>query len=125
MPMATRCYSLLLGARNTPKRGKRFTRADDEQIREITARHFPAGFTVLNADGAWFDPYERRFIQEESRQLLVCTNRPSALRGWCEDLARALGQDELLVIEVGPAVVHRAKRERKHRARRADGGIHL
>lgn len=68
---ALKCFSLLLGARNTPGAGKRFSAADEERIREITFRHFPDGFTILNADGGWFDPIRRRFVEEESRQILV------------------------------------------------------
>jgi hypothetical protein len=105
--MATKCYSLLLGARNTPGRGKRFTRADDALVREITFRHFPDGFTVLNADGGWFDPTRRRFVREESRQLLVCTNRLAALRSWCTELGHALHQEELLVVELGRRIAIR------------------
>lgn len=107
--MATRCYSLLLGARNTPAHGKRFSAEDDARIREITFSHFPDGFTVLNADGGWFDPVERTFIEEESRQILVCTGNRAALRSWCTALADALQQDELLVVEMGPAVTFRAR----------------
>jgi len=101
--MPTKCYSLLLGARNTPARGKRFSRADDALIRAITLRHFPSGFTVLNADGGWYDPQRSRFVREESRQILVSTDRRSGLRAWAQELAVALRQDELLVIEVGAA----------------------
>lgn len=107
--MATRCYSLLLGARNTPGHGKRFTPEDDAHIRDITFSHFPDGFTVLNADGGWYDPAGRNFIEEESRQILVCTSNRTALRHWCAALAEALQQDELLVVEMGPAVLFRAK----------------
>lgn len=106
-----KCFSLLLGARNTPAAGKRFLRADDERIRSITFRHFPAGFTVLNADGGWFDP-RRGFIEEESRQLLVCAPSRAALRPWCNELARALQQAELLVVEMGPASTFRPRRAR-------------
>ena len=107
-----RCFSLLLGARNTPG-GRRFTRADDERIHAITFRHFPEGFTILNADGGWFDPVRRRFIAEKSRQILVCATGRDALGGWCDELARALKQQELLVVEVGPASVFRIRRPRK------------
>jgi hypothetical protein len=110
--MKTKCYSLLLGARNTPAHGKRFGPADDAQIRDITFRHFPAGFTILNANGGWFDPASRKFVKEESRQILVCTDEPGALRRWCAELAEALQQDELLVVEVGPAVSFRVRRSR-------------
>lgn len=106
-----KCYSLILGARNTPGAGKRFLRADDERIREITFRHFPEGFTILNADGGWFDP-QRGFIAEESRQILVCAKEASALQRWCEELAHALGQKELLVVEVGAASAFKTRRGR-------------
>ena len=97
----TRCFSLLLGARNTPAQGKRFSARDDARIRAITFDHVPDGFTVLNADGGWFDPEKRRFVEEESRQILVSAPTIASLRAWCAELGRALGQKELLVIEVG------------------------
>jgi hypothetical protein len=102
-----RCFSLLLGARNTPAQGKRFTAGDDAQIRAITFRHFPDGFTVLNADGGWFNPDRKVFIEEESRQILVSAPSIAALRPWCAELGHALGQQDLLVIEVGPVTVFR------------------
>ena len=104
-----KCFSLILGARNTPGAGKRFSRADEEQIRAITFRYFPEGFTILNADGGWFDP-QLGFIEEESRQILVCAPSLSALRGWCDELARALQQKELLVVEVGQASAFKPRR---------------
>jgi hypothetical protein len=106
-----KCFSLLLGARNTPD-GKRFTRADTERIHAITFRHFPNGFTILNADGGWFDPARGRMVEEPSRQLLVCAPSLRALRPWCDELARALKQDELLVVELGPASTFRKERPR-------------
>jgi hypothetical protein len=101
---AQKCFSLLLGARNTPTAGKHFTQADEEQIRSITFRYFSNGFTILNATGGWFDPAQKRFIEEDSRQILVCAASLRSLRRWLDELARALHQRELLVIEVGPAV---------------------
>ena len=98
-----KCFSLILGARNTPTAGKKFSKRDDAIIRDITANHFPGGFTVLNADGAWFDRETRRFIEEESRQLLVCTARRADLHAWCQELGRALKQKELLIVELGRA----------------------
>lgn len=98
-----KCFSLILGARNTPSAGPHFTPADEELIRALTFRHFPDGFTILNADGGWFDPLRKAFVAEESRQILVCAKNRSALRAWCDDLARALQQKELLVVELGPA----------------------
>lgn len=102
-----KCFSLVLGARNTPARGRHFLAADDELIRAITSRHFKAGFTILNAGGGWFDPEKRKFVAEDSRQILVCAGRRRDLRSWCEELSRALHQKELLVVEIGPAVVFR------------------
>ncbi len=110
------CYSLLLGARSTPAGGARFSARDEKNLRAITARHFPEGFTVLNAQGAWFDPQAREFVEEEARQIIVCTNRRGRLRAWCDELARALEQKELLVTEVGPAATFRV-REPKPRVR--------
>ncbi len=101
-----RCFSLLLGARNTPAAGPQFSPEDDESLREITFRHFPAGFTVLNADGGWYDP-ERGFIAEESRQIIVCAPTLEAVRRWCGELAHVLQQQELLVVEMGPAASFR------------------
>ncbi len=97
------CFSLILGARNTPAAGRRFSKADDELIREITARHFPDGFTILNADGGWFDPERQAFVEEAARQILICTSDRGALGAWCEGLAGALRQKELLVVELGVA----------------------
>ena len=106
-----KCFSLLLGARNTPG-GNRFTRADNARIHAITFRHFADGFTILNADGGWFDPARGRFVEEPSRQILVCAPNLRALRPWCDELARALKQAELLAVELGPAFTFRAKRHR-------------
>ena len=107
----TKCYSLFLGARNTPPAGKRFSKSDDVRIREVTFRHFPEGFTVLNAAGGWYDP-KRGFIKEESRELLVCAPSLGAVRRWCDELARELQQKELLVVELGPALTFRSRARR-------------
>lgn len=110
-----KCFSVLLGARNTPRGGKHFSRGDDALIHKITFRHFPDGFTVLNADGGWYDP-TRGFIEEDSRQILICAPRRSSLRDWCTELAGAMKQKELLVVEIGPATTFRdggRKRQRK------------
>ena len=98
-----KCYSLLLGARNTPAAGKRFSRRDEAFIREITARHFPDGFTILNAKGAWYDRERRVFVEEESRQILITTNQLKKLRAWSRELGEALRQKELLIVELGGA----------------------
>lgn len=98
------CYSLILGARHTSATGTRFGGREERRIREITRRHFPAGFTILRADGGWFDPDLARFVAEESRQLLVCAPSRRPLAPWCRELARALGQKELIVVELGRAI---------------------
>ena len=98
-----KCFSLILGARNTPTAGKKFSKRDDAIIRDITASHFPDGFTVLNAEGAWFDRETRTFIEEESRQLLVCAAQRADLGAWCQELGCALKQKVLLIVELGRA----------------------
>ena len=113
-----KCYSLLLGARNTPARGKQFSPEDEERIRSITFQHFPDGFTILNADGGWFDPNEKRFVEEESRQILVCAPSLRSLQPWCDELARALEQTELLVVAMGPAASFRLRASPHLRKRR-------
>ena len=110
------CFSLILGARNTPSAGLRFSKLDDGMIRELTARYFPDGFTILNADGGWFDPRRRVFVEEAARQVLVCTSDRRALRAWCAALARALRQQELLVVELGVARTFRYRAMRAPRA---------
>ncbi|HKB91480.1 MAG TPA: hypothetical protein VKC60_13265 [Opitutaceae bacterium] len=107
-----KCFSLILGARNTPSAGKKFSGRDEDLIRQITARHFPLGFTVLGADGGWFDPKQKFFVKEESRQILICTNSHIRLRDWCRELAKALGQKQLLVVELGPAHTFRINKKR-------------
>lgn len=107
-----KCYSLLLGARNTPAAGKRFSAADEARVRDITFRHFPDGFTVLNADGGWFDPTRKKFVEEDSRQVLVCAADRRQLRAWCHELADALKQKELLIVELGPATTYRFRRRK-------------
>lgn len=115
-----RCYSLMLGARHTASPGPRFSAADDRRIRDITRRHFPGGFTILKASGGWFDPDAKEFVAEQSRQILVCASRRS-LAPWCRELARALNQQELLVVEVGAPHRFRAgalQRVKRGRAKR-------
>jgi hypothetical protein len=104
-----KCYSLLLGARNTPAATARFSAKDEKLLRNVTFRHFPNGFTILNADGGWFDPVKKTFIKEQSRQILVCTSEPKKLAAWCDELRTALKQDELLVMELGRASTYSAK----------------
>lgn len=95
-----RCYSLLLGARN-PRRT--FSRRDDALVRDLTRRHFPTGFTILNCTGAGYDPLRRRFVLEQSRQILVSAVSAAKVRRYARALATALNQHELLMIEFGRA----------------------
>jgi hypothetical protein len=94
----------MLGARRTPAAGRKFAKVDDARVRAITQKHFPEGFTLLEADGGWFDPAAKRFVAEESRQILVCVSDRRRLRAWCDELARALKQKEPLVVEAGLAM---------------------
>ena len=110
-----KCFSLLLGARNTPAATARFSAEDDEGLRSITFRHFPDGFTILNADGGWFDPLNKVFVEEQSRQILICTSDARKLAPWCEELRSALKQDELLVVELGNASTYPVQREKRGR----------
>jgi len=96
-----KCYSLSLGARNTPQAGRRFSSRDEGAVRAVTRRHFPEGFTMVETTGGWFDPARQRFVKEESRQILVCTRDVRRLRPWCRELAARLQQRELLVVELG------------------------
>jgi hypothetical protein len=91
-------YSVLLGARNAQRT---FSKADDAQVQAITLRHFPTGFTILNCAGAGYDPARRRFAMEESRQILVSASSRRPIKTWAVELAGALRQRELLVIELG------------------------
>jgi hypothetical protein len=107
-----KCYSLMLGARRAAKAGRRFAAADDARVRAITQRHFTDGFTILHADGGWFDPSTGRFVAEESRQILVSAPNRRKLGPWCNELARALNQKELLVVELGPTMTFRRRATR-------------
>lgn len=104
-PDQMKCYSIILGARNT--RSKHISRDDEIRIQQITARYFPGGFSILNVKGGWFDPVANRFIREEARQLWICTTRHKVLRQWVKELGRALRQREIIVMEFG-----RARRQR-------------
>jgi hypothetical protein len=76
----------------------------------------------LNADGGWFDPVKKRFIKEQSRQILVCTSQPGKLAAWCDELCTALKQEELLVIELGRASTFSAKTSAARKSRRSRTG---
>jgi hypothetical protein len=113
-----RCFSLLLGARNTGSSNGRFLRRDSARVQLITARHFPKGFTVLKSSGAWYDPQSKRFQIEDSRQIIICGATLVAIRNWALELAEALSQKELIVMESGIA---RPIRPRRHKTDRARG----
>jgi hypothetical protein len=98
-----RLWSLLLGARRLRPGVRRFSRADDALLQKITTEHFPGGYTILEAAGGWFDPKHRRFIREESRQILVNSDSRSAIQHWARALGRAFSQQELLVCQFGQA----------------------
>jgi hypothetical protein len=110
------CISLLLGARNTPAAMRRFSASDDAKILAITARHFPAGFTVLHASGGWYDPERHTFVNEESRQIILGGVSPRALKAWTTELGRALRQDELLILRMGTVEKIRIKGPEPKRA---------
>ena len=93
-------YSLLIGARDGQRR---FAKRDDALIQEITLRVFRVGFTILSAEGAWYDPAARKFVKQEARQVMVCTSSATKIRSWCQALKKALGQKELIVITLGKA----------------------
>lgn len=97
-------YSLLLGAKNSTGNGKRFSRRDDARLCRITQRYFKNGFTIQNAQGGWFDVVAKRFVREESRQIIVCAESRAPLRAWCRELIQAFGQEELLLIALGPPI---------------------
>ena len=98
------CWSLLIGARKVRAKSRRFSRADDRCIQEITTRHFPDGFTILHALGGWLDPGRRQFVKEESRQVLICGANGRAVRRWALELGRALRQKEIVVLRLGTAL---------------------
>ena len=93
-------YSLMIGARNG--RGF-FARRDEKLLQGITARHFPEGFTILDAKGGWYGPAASSFKREDARQILVCTAQAGKIPAWCRELGKAMKQKEVLVVEVGAA----------------------
>jgi hypothetical protein len=104
-----RCWSLLIGARTLSARNGRFSARDERRLQAITTRHFPTGYTILDAQGGWFDPRHRRFVREQSRQVLICAATLATVRRWARELGAALRQKELLIVEVGRAMVLRVK----------------
>ena len=98
----TSLWSVLIGARQMRRR-RRFSRADDGLLQSITAEHFPSGYTILEARGGWFDPSTRRFVREDSRQILITSGSMRRVRAWGKALGVALHQKELLLVQVGAA----------------------
>lgn len=100
-----RCFSLLLGARDTGSADARILHRHDQLLRSFTARHSPAGSPCYSS-GGWYDGKSRRLKAEESRQIIICGVSLSALRKWAADLPRALRQKELILIETGRSHAH-------------------
>ena len=96
----TSCWSVLIAARRIGSR-RAFSRADEKRLQEITAEHFGDGYTILEARGGWFDPSIRKFIREDSRQILITSNSVRVVRAWARALGAALSQKELLLMKVG------------------------
>ena len=94
-------WSLLIGARHVRPGMRRFSRADDRLLQQITAAHFPRGYTILDARGGWFDPEASQFVREDSRQILIMSDSVKAVRRWAVVLGTALRQKELLVVSLG------------------------
>ena len=109
-------YALTLGARNTPAAGRKFSRRDDALIRRITRKHFPDGFTIVEAKGGWWDSSGTRFVREESRQIQVGTRALATVRRWARELGAALGQSELIVLKLGSGVSLKVARRRSPQA---------
>lgn len=97
-----RCWSLLIGSQRVGH-GPSFRKAHEQLIQRLTAGHFPNGYTILAAQGGWYDPARRRFIREATRQVLVTASSVARVRAWARALGRALRQKETLLVELGPA----------------------
>lgn len=113
-----KCYSVMLGASRVRSERRTFSRADESLIRDITTRHFPEGYTILDAEGGWFDPMRGRFLKEASRQILVCARQAQRVRRWGDELGAALRQNELLIVQLGPATTLRVTGARRARGKR-------
>lgn len=110
---ASQCWSLLIGASRLEGARRTFSTRDERIIQEITTRHFPGGYTILSASGGWFDPVRRRFIREDSRQVLICGAPLGAVRRWACKLGAALGQKELLLVAHGRGLSLKIARKTK------------
>jgi hypothetical protein len=95
-----KAYSILIGSPNTTRR---IARREERALQTIVARHFPNGFTILDAKGAWHDARRRSFRKEDARQVLVCTAQPRKLAACCRELGAALRQQEIVVFAIGAA----------------------
>lgn len=96
-------WSLLIGAGHVRRGARRFSGAADRLLQQTTREHFPAGYTILEARGGWFDPSADRFVREESRQILVTSASARQVARWAVALGAALRQQELLLVKVGQA----------------------
>jgi hypothetical protein len=105
-------WSVFVGARKIRPNARSFSRADDLLLQQVTTRHFPRGYTILNAAGGWFDAAANRFVREESRQVLITCSSARAVRQWAQELGTALHQKELLIVQLGRAEPLKIKRPR-------------
>jgi hypothetical protein len=111
-------WSLFIGARQTGAGKRRFSAVDDRTLQRITAKHFPQGYTILEARGGWYDSERRRFVREESRQVLITTEAKKRVVRWASELGAAFEQKELLVMKLGRAHRLRIRQAGGRRARR-------
>jgi hypothetical protein len=96
-------WSLFLGARRLRPGVRRFSAADDRRLQAITTRFFSAGYTILQAAGGWYDPATRRFVREESRQILIVSDSAAQVRRWARAVGAAFRQKELMLVAAGRA----------------------
>lgn len=124
----TACWSILIGARRIGSR-RSFTADDELRLQAITADHFPNGYTILEAKGGWFDPTSRRFVREDSRQILVTSASFPAVKTWAIALGSALRQKEIILVKVGNTrrirIRHADRRTKAPKSRASSAGDSL
>ena len=98
------CVAYSIGARNrTPP--SRYTSKDDRVLAEITAKYFSSGYSIIQQKGFWFDTNEGELIQEDSRMVIIATDKPDKIVSWRNELAYSMQQHSLLEIELGVATL--------------------